>query len=133
LRHTDAARLGKRFQTSGYIYAVTEEVAAIDRHVSLSYADAEGDMKIGRQIGIERLGSPQYFDGARNGIDRARKLNKNAVSDQLDNPSAKSHDVRPDDLSLDGLEPVQGTWFVSSYETAVPRDIRHEDCSQSAF
>jgi hypothetical protein len=126
----DATGLGDRFEPSGDVYAVADDVLAFDQHVAEIDADAEEHPAIRRHVRVP-LGHPTLnLDSTAEGVHYTRKLHEHAVSSGLDDPASVLGDLGVYKGSAVGLQLSERPFLVSSHEPGVPGDIGSQDGCQ---
>src|SRR4051812_36945605 len=86
-RNADPVGLGQRFQPSGNVDAVTEDVVRLDNDVANIHANAKADAFVLSYSGITADHAPLHFGRAHHGIDNARELDEHAVAGGFDYPA----------------------------------------------
>ena len=121
------ARDAQRFQTRGNVHSVAEHVRPVAEHVARVDADPEREALLGRErvhaashALLKRERELDRFDGA-------GELAQEAVTDRLDEATAKCCEQRSDHGLLDGLDQPKGADLVRLHQAAVADHIRRHD------
>src|SRR5262249_43444737 len=80
--------LGDAFEPGGDIHAVAQYVVVFDQHVAEVDADAEQHLTIPRHLRVPLRHEPLNDQGALDGRNDGRELQKYAVAGSLDDPAA---------------------------------------------
>ena len=96
LRNANCAGPGERFETGGDVDAITENVVAVDDHVTEIDPDPQLEAAIDRDWIIDRTRGQLHLDSAAQRVDNARKIREQAVACCADDPPVMRCDQRID-------------------------------------
>lgn len=125
--YANATRFSQRLQAHGDIDAISEEVAAIDHDIAKVYADAQAYTALAGYAGVRVIHVLLKFDSAGKRIDRASKLDQDAVTHRLEYSAAMFGDERREYLGSPHLEGGERTGFVQLDQTGIADHIDRED------
>ena len=128
-----ASGLRHFLQARGDIYAVTEDVVAIDDDIAEIDAHAVQNAPIFRSPGFEFGHLRLRFDGISDGSDDAREFCQQSVAHQLDDATAMLFDPGGDQIRKSGLETRMGAGLIRTHESRIANHIGRKDCRQSAL
>jgi hypothetical protein len=128
VRNANRTGLGERFEPRGDVYAIAEDIVAIDDDVAEIDPNPQLETTLRRNGLIDRKCGALHLDGAAERVDHTRKIGQQAVARRADNPPSMSSDQGVDGMAELAKRFVRSR-FILAHEPAEPDHIRVQDGS----
>src|SRR5439155_170673 len=92
VRNANRTGLGERFEPRGDVYAIAEDIVAIDDDVAEIDPNPQLETTLRRDGLIDRKCGALHLNGAAERVDHTRKIGQQAVARRADNPPSMSSD-----------------------------------------
>jgi hypothetical protein len=125
--YADATGLRYTFEPRSNIHAIAEYVVVFNHDVANVNADPDFNALFLRNRCVAFHHAILNLDRAACSIDRACKFNQNAIPSPLNDATAMRYDGRFQEFAPVSIKPRQGTFFISSHQAAVARNIACQD------
>ncbi len=129
----DSAGLRQRFEASGYVDSIPQDVVIVDDDITEIDADAQYDALRVRESGVPPSHRLLQRDGASHRLHRTRELHQNAVAFDPDDPPSMSLDVRRHHVPQYALQTPPRADLVLTSKAAIADHVGKQDCFQSAL
>jgi hypothetical protein len=132
LRNADGTGSGERFEPSGDVDAIAEDVVAVDDDVAEIDADPQLETAVKGYGVVDRTRRSLHLDRAAERVDDTRKIRQQAVARSADDPPAMRRDQRVDGAA-ELAERSMRARFIHTHQPAETDHIRMQNGGELPF